>query len=134
MAILTLALGIGANTAIFLVVNACLTNPPYKRREQVGVRLVDVYFARSREQWIFGSRFPRLAAQNHSFIGMAATECYVHPYPSRTKNPRDWMEPTLRQDCFQCWAQPILGRTFLPEDEKWGQHRVVLLELRPLAG
>src|SRR5438445_12445352 len=24
-------------------------------------------------------------------------------------------------------VQPILGRTFLPEDEKWGQHRVDLL-------
>jgi len=68
VAMITLALGIGANTAIFSVVNAVLLRPlPYPKAD----RLVMLWEQNPRRGWfdniISGENFPRLAKAESSF-------------------------------------------------------------------
>jgi putative ABC transport system permease protein len=70
IAVLTLALGIGANTALFSVVHGVLIKPmPYENPEQ----LVDVYWATPGDQkWPFSfPDFLDTQKQNHVFSLMA---------------------------------------------------------------
>jgi putative ABC transport system permease protein len=125
IAVLTLALGIGANSAIFSVVNAVVVRPlPFPRAD----RLVSVFPQNwfSKEQLVFFSRqlrsCRRLAAYNGSGTGFAVTGGGGGDRPEML----DGMEvspsffPTLG-------IHAVLGRTFLPEEEQPGRSRVALL-------
>ena len=71
IALITLVLGIGANTAIFSVVNAVLLRPlPYKDPEQL-VWIWEVQAQQDRSQFS-PAEFLDYQSQNQSFIGMAA--------------------------------------------------------------
>ncbi len=129
VAILTLALGIGANTAIFTVINAALLRPlPYPdaeqlvvvattmRRETVEVRTASYPdFVDWRDQ---NTVFERMAAQaSTSFTLTGGAE------PERVNGElvsADYF-PLLR-------ARPAFGRTFLPEEDRAPDtHRVALV-------
>ena len=75
VAVLTLALGIGANTAIFSVVYAVLLKPlPYPRAEQ----LFNVFQAKPQDSisgtgWSYAN-FAELREQNHVFTEMAGSQ------------------------------------------------------------
>ncbi len=127
IAVLTLALGIGANTAIFSVVNAELLRPlPFHDPGQ----LVRVGVTNSRTGWKFGTAdypdFEDWRSQNQVFQKIAAY--YDNNYTlTGVASPAHLEGEVVSADIFTLLgAAPELGRTFLPiEDE--GHHDVVIL-------
>jgi putative ABC transport system permease protein len=129
VAVLTLALGIGANTAIFSVVNAVLLQPlPYKDPGE----LVCVWTTMiSKGVPITGSAAPDFRewrTRNQVFEGMVAytNENYNLSLPG--EEPLRVQAATVSPEMFTLLGvNPLLGRTFLSEEEQWGHHRSVLL-------
>jgi putative ABC transport system permease protein len=130
-AIIVLALGIGANTAIFSVVNAVLLRPlPFNHSD----RLVQIWHVPPPKSFPGMTRFPVSAAnyvdwqsQNHAFEQMA-----IYAYSSFTLTSGDQPEAiqggAVSQEFFSALrSQPILGRTFLPEENQPGHGHVVIL-------
>src|SRR5215207_1152519 len=119
IAVMTLALGIGASTAIFSVVDGVLLRPlPYPNAEQivqlreVNERGVRIAFAEP--------NFLDLRARSHSFDGVAQ-------YSGQLTTVTGASEPVRVQtfsvsaDFFNVLGvKPILGRTFVPEESEPG--------------
>ena len=122
VAVITLALGIGANTAIFSVVNAVLLRPlPYKDDS----RLV-VILNKGRNP-VAPANFIDWRSQSQSFSQMGAAE-YWTPNLTGTDNPEKLWALHVTPDIFpMLGVQPLLGRVFLPEEQEAGkEHEVVL--------
>jgi putative ABC transport system permease protein len=127
VAVLTLALGIGANTAIFSVVNSVLFQPlPYKNPE----RLVRLY-ENKLPQWNSFSVSPQNAddwrKQNTVFESLApysfqAANLTGGETPQRVDTL--WVPPGFFQ---LLGASPLIGRTFLEDEDLPGQRDVVVL-------
>ncbi len=120
--VITLALGIGANTAIFSVVNAVLLRPlPYKDDG----RLV-VILNKGRNP-VAPANFIDWRSQSQSFSQMGAAE-YWTPNLTGTDNPEKLWALHVTPDIFpMLGVQPLLGRMFLPEEQEAGkEHEVVL--------
>src|SRR2546423_1737280 len=130
-AILVLALGIGANTAIFSVVNAVLLRPlPYKDPE----KLVQIWHVPPPKSFPGLTRFSVSAAnyldwekQNHVFDQMAIYSWQGFNLTS-SDQPENLSGASVSQDFFSVLrSQPLLGRTFLPEEDRPGHGHVVVL-------
>ncbi|MFL6257621.1 MAG: ABC transporter permease [Pyrinomonadaceae bacterium] len=126
--VLTLALGIGANTAIFSVVNAVLLQPlPFKDPEQ----LVMVYAVNPRKAITQGEMAPadfaQLREQNTAFEQLSLLR-YQEITLTGQGEP-DLVDAGLVSSNFfhLLGVEPVLGRNFLPEDEQGSQSRGVIL-------
>ena len=128
VAVIALALGIGANSAIFSVVNTVLLRPlPYKDAE----RLVMVWEEASKHG--YPQDTPAVANyidwrdQNQVFEGMAAIADQSFNLtgagdPERIEGRR------VSANLFSLLgAEPQLGRAFTPEEDQPGANRVVIL-------
>jgi putative ABC transport system permease protein len=126
-AIITLALGIGANSAIFAVVNAVLLRPlPYSHSEQ----LVSV---QSRD--IRRGPHPSVISYPNFFDFRSRNRVLDHLVSYRDGQFTLTGEgealhldgEVVSWDLFPCLGiQPELGRGFLPEEEKAGTHAAVI--------
>jgi hypothetical protein len=128
IAVLTLALGIGVNTALFSVINAVLLRPlPYAEPE----RLAQLYEANAQQgydRFAFSlANFVDHRDQQTGFEQMAA-------YFRRDSNLTGAGEPERVQVAVVSASffpllrvQPLLGRGFLTEEETPGKHRVAVL-------
>ena len=138
IAVLTLALGIGANTSIFSVVNGVLLQPlPYPEPD----RLVNLY--QTNAEWIenpnprfaaFGRRFPVSVPVyrdwlelNHSFesIGIYGGAQFTIAGGDRPELIRGSRVTFGVLEALQ--MPPFLGRTFTPEDDLVGAEAVTVL-------
>ena len=122
VAVITLALGIGANTAIFSVVNAILLRPlPYKDDSRLVVML------HKGRNPVAPANFIDWRSQNHVFERMGAAE-YWTPNLTGTDNPEKLWALHVTPDIFPILGvQPLLGRVFLPEEQEAGKEREVVL-------
>ena len=126
VAILTLALGIGSTTAIFSVVYGVLLRPlPFDRSDQI-VRLWEVNANGGRMNFA-DPNFADLRAQNHSLQGVAEYGAGLASV-SGGAQPVRAMVASASSDFFSViGVQPILGRGFAPEDQRFGAAPVVLV-------
>jgi putative ABC transport system permease protein len=128
IAVLTLALGIGANTAIFSVVNGVLLRPlPFHESE----RLTTFWLAPPSEpvrdmEWTEGL-FAFLRERNRSFESLAAYDDTGFNLTGSGHTER--LEgATVTHDFFRALRQePLLGRTFLPQEVTPGNNHVIIL-------
>jgi putative ABC transport system permease protein len=122
IAVLTLGLGIGANTAIFSVVNGVLLRPlPYHEPERIVTLLNDGRFP------VSPANFLDFRANGQSFAQMAAAEAWGG---ALTGNDRPEQLGGLRmgEGLFaMLGARALLGRTLQTEDYQPGKDHVLVL-------
>jgi putative ABC transport system permease protein len=125
VAVLALALGIGANTAIFSVINTVLLKPlPYKQPERL-LELREAKAMKHADVPVSAASFQDWQAQNTVFEQVAA-------YRSTSYNLIGMGEPEriraarVSAGTFTLLGiNPVMGRDFLPEEDQPGQANVV---------
>jgi len=128
VAVMTLALGIGANTAIFSVVNAVLLRPlPFDEPAQ----LVRVFGTNARRSSFSRPHsypnFSDLRGQSETFETMAAYSSESAAL-SGDEAPEQISGVIASGDIFRVLrAKPLLGRLLGAEDEQPGRPRVVVI-------
>jgi predicted permease len=126
-AVLTLALSIGANTAIFSVVNAVLLRPlPYPEPEWLAMVWEKRMREGSNDTFVSPADFRDWQARNHVFENMAA-QISTEMALSGEGEPERIRLGNVSAAFFEVLGvKPMLGRSFLAEEER-GRHRVVVL-------
>src|SRR5438034_8157375 len=127
VAVSALALGIGANSAIFSVVNAVLLRPlSFKNPEQLVMVWENATHAGFPKKTLSPPNFLDWQRQNTVFTGMAAMA-------ERSFNLTGVGEPErldgrrVSANLFELLGVPaLLGRTFVPNDDRPGAHVVLL--------
>ena len=126
--VLTLALGIGANSAIFSVVNAVLLRPlPYQGAERLALltRLDPQRTTPSTSYSI--PKFNDIRDQSQAFESIAAVADDSFNLTGRDA-PEQIRGARVSGDLFHLLAvKPYLGRSFLPEEDRPGGARVAIL-------
>jgi putative ABC transport system permease protein len=128
VAIITLALGIGANTAIFSVTNSLLLRP-FDFHEVDRLVVVSATMPeRGREYYsMTPANFVDLRRQQTVFAGMAAHR-WVNSNLTGADEPERLSNVEVSADFFKLLGgEPALGRTFLSEDEQAGRSQVAVL-------
>jgi predicted permease len=125
-AILTLALGIGATTAIFSVVYGILLRPlPYPRPDRI-VQLSEVS-AKGTPMRFTDPNFSDLRAQSRSLQGMAELGAGLEPVTGGREATRMQVARVSRDFLAVMEVQPVLGRGFAAEDQRLGAAPAVLV-------
>jgi predicted permease len=126
VAILTLALGIGVNTALFSVVNGVLLKPlPYPQPEKL------VWLAESKPNFATGSiSFPNFRdwqKDNHTFSGMAIYRSYNFNVLG-LGDAEQVHARFITSDFFSVLGvNPVIGRTFAPGEDDIGRAPIVMI-------
>ncbi|SPF52469.1 conserved membrane hypothetical protein [Candidatus Sulfopaludibacter sp. SbA4] len=128
VAVFTLALGIGANTAIFTVANALLLRPlPYPDSDRLVLLSASKPSTGVRGGPLSWPRFTLINQQSRSFSGVAAFTDEVFNLSGRG-DPQQILSARVSWNFFDVLGvQPFLGRGFRPEEDKPGGDAVVLI-------
>lgn len=126
--VLTLALGIGANTAIFSVVYAVLLKPlPYAHSEQLFTVFQQLSNDKTSATGISYANLSDLREQNHVFSEVAGNT--HHQLTLTGHGEASVIEASVvTGGFFALFAEkPLIGRVFFPEDDKPGAPAVTIL-------
>lgn len=128
IALITLALGIGANTAIFSVVNAVLLRPlPFQKPEELVIVWEDATFVGFPHNTPAPANYVDWKAQNQSFVDMAASHEDSFNLTGDGE-PERVSAYAVNANFFPLLGvQPLLGRGFLNEEDRPGANKVVVL-------
>ena len=124
-----LALGIGANTTVFTLVNAVLFRSlPFKNGQRIMfLTSNDIKRGRDRVR-VSWPDFRDWRAQAKSFSGIAAWAPLGISLSDRTTTPERYQGTRITANAFSLVGQaPLLGRDFTSEDEKPGAPAVALI-------
>jgi predicted permease len=135
VAVLTLGLGIGANTAIFSVVNAVLLRPlPFRQQERLMVMWKHDLTAQHPLVELSIPEVNDWREQSQSFESLAAMPTSVYGYGyvlTGNGDPVQIESARVSADFFSLLGvQPVLGRDFTAEDDRPGAAHVVILSHR----
>jgi putative ABC transport system permease protein len=128
VAVLTLALGIGANTEIFTIVNGIVLKPlPYPEPDRL-VMLWETQLSDGTMGTVAPANFFDWRQQSHSFENIAA----INPYPdfilSGSGEPQRLAGAAVSSHFFSLLGVHMaLGRDFLPEEDRPGFNQVVVI-------
>jgi predicted permease len=126
--VLSLGLGIGANTAIFSVVNALLLNPlPYPQPE----RLANIWLRSPGlgifRDWPSPGQYMDLRNENHSFEETALAQLRTMTVTGLGQPQRVNAIRTQSALLPMLGAKPMMGRLLLPEEDAPGKPRAAVL-------
>jgi putative ABC transport system permease protein len=126
--VLTLALSIGANTAIFSVVNAVLLRPlPFRNPDRLVMVWEDLSFMGFPQNTPAPANFVDWKTRNRVFEDMAAMHGDLMSLTGDGQ-PEEVEVKIVTANFFPLLGiRPLAGRTFLPEDERPGAAHAVLL-------
>ena len=118
VAIITLALGVGANTAIFSIVNSLLLRPlPYRDSERLAIIWTHSPGANVAQDWPSPGQFSAIKSQNSVFEEMALAQGTDVNLTGQTGPERVGAVETSSVMFALLGAQPAIGRVFLPEED-----------------
>lgn len=128
VAVLTLALGIGANTAIFTVADALLLKPlPYSDPQQLMMVYETSITNRSEESVFSYPYFARLRDHQHLFSGISAYASDDFDMTGRGE-PRQVTAGRVSWNFFDVLGvRPLLGRNFFSSEGQRGSNHVLML-------
>src|SRR5687767_492440 len=130
IAVITLALGIGANTAIFSVVQGVLLQPlPYPESERlVSLRQSNVTTSPAQpDAQIAPGNFLEWQRQNTSFSSLAAYRTVSYNLTG-DGNPERLLAGRVSVGLFKLLGvQPVWGRDFVTEEDQPGREKVVVI-------
>ena len=130
-AVVTLALGIGASTAIFSVLHAVLLRAlPYRQADRL-VAVWQINLERQAQDKVTCADYADWKARNHVFEEMAYSMDEPYTLTDNMEAPQSVAGFQFSTNLFSLLgAQPLLGRTFLPEDGEPGKDHVLVLSHR----
>ncbi len=128
VAVITLALGIGANTAIFSGVSAFLMRPlPVPDPEQL-IRPLEIAEDRGTSDEMSYPDFLDYRNQSTVFAGLAAEDMVQAAIDTENQNDVIWGQVVSASYFDVLQVKPLLGRSFSPdEDKSLGGNPVVVL-------
>jgi putative ABC transport system permease protein len=128
MVMVTLSLGIGANTAVFSVMNALrLRAAPYPGAERVALLQVDNRRERIRDELMSYPNYADYAQRNRVFEKLAAFQAYDANLAG-VDTPVRLRGAAVTADFFAVLGvAPALGRVFTAEEDQFGRNNVVIL-------
>jgi predicted permease len=128
VAVITLALGIGANTAIFSGVNAFLMRPLSVPNAHELIRPLEVTEDRGFADEMSYPDYLDYSSQATSFTGLAAEDMISAAVDAENQSDVIWGQVVSANYFDVLEVKPILGRTFLPDEDKAiGANNVVVL-------
>ena len=131
--VLTLALGIGANTAIFSLVNAVLLRPlPYDQPERL-VTLDHFYPSLNNLEAGFAVPSYRDIRERTKIFETFAVMSGWNANLTGSGEPEKLNGAAATAEFFRVFGvAPLIGRTFAPNEDQAGREHVVVLQSRPL--
>jgi predicted permease len=126
IAVLTLALGIGANTALFSVISGVLLNPlPFAQANQL------VTLSESKPNFEYGSisypNFRDWQKENHTLSSLAVYRSYAFSLTG-TGEAQQVKGEFVSSDTFSLLGvKPLIGRTFVPGEDEIAAAPIALL-------
>ncbi|HEY7611778.1 MAG TPA: ABC transporter permease [Gemmatimonadales bacterium] len=127
-AVVTLALGIGANTALFSLADAALLRPlPYPTADRLVMLWETQLGAGKARERVSAANFLDWRRESRALDGMAAWTDWGFALTGQGE-PEELSSVRVSANLFHLLgATPALGRGFLPEEETAGRDRVVVL-------
>lgn len=127
----SLAIGIGANSAIFSVVDALLLRPlPYPQPERLAAVWLHSPGIGILRDWPSPGQYIDLQNENHSFDQTALAQSRNFTLTGRDRPERLNGMRTQSTLLQMLGAKPLLGRLLLPEEDKPGKPPVAILAER----
>jgi putative ABC transport system permease protein len=126
--VLSLAIGIGANTAIFSVIDALLLHPlPYPHPEKLAVIWLHSPGIGIFRDWPSPGQYVDLENENHSFDQMALAQSRSYTLMGREQPERISVMQTQSSLLSMLGAQARMGRLLSAEEDHPGRPPVVVL-------
>lgn len=124
----SLGIGIGANSAIFSVVDALLLRPlPYPHSDRLAAIWLHSPGIGILRDWPSPGQYIDIQNQNHSFDQMALAQSRTFTLMGRERPEQVDVLSTQSSLLSMFGAKPLLGRTLLPEEDIPGKPEVAIL-------